>query len=572
MADRSWRPSEPTLLPTRNRGLSVILAATAVFGTVQRLAILRLDPQELLARYGSDDLFYYTEVARHLAIGRPLTFDGVHATSGVQPLWLALLAPWARLFDGEPSRALRLDLALVTVLTLASGLLMPRFVRAVMRPEPSRLMSDRQVQMLGTLAGCIWLAHPRVLRVTFEGTEGALAALCWQVSVLAWTDERSTLKSVRFGLALGIGTLARIDHLALLGSLFARSRFLRHSLRRTALVFLPVVALWGSWLLFCVLTTGSFIPDSGAAKRLAQERAYALDLPSTAGTWATGWHYLRIDARQLWELVPLLFHTGRHVSRLSVCAMLVMTVLLAMAIRRRQGTQAALGLRQAIVQALPASASVFQSFWPVFVPAAAVLPGYVLVLHQVRNWYAIPAQLSITLIASALCMDTVRKLAPTLGLAERPHLLALTCFSWLTAAWTEQIVWPPRTWHPSCVVAAERLVALTPTDARIGAFNAGIFGAFASKGARRVTNLDGVVNHGALRATESRTLTDYIDGEQIEFIADFPTTVLFGERIAAPGLGAQLEPMESIIIEDGRPETIEIWHVRVSPTRTSSEK
>jgi hypothetical protein len=136
------------------------------------------------------------------------------------------------------------------------------------------------------------------------------------------------------------------------------------------------------------------------------------------------------------------------------------------------------------------------------------------------------------------------------------------CILCLTAAWTEQIVWPRVNWHPSFVTTARRLLTVTPPAARIGAFNAGIIGAFASEGGRRVTNLDGVVNHGALRATESRTLMDYIDKEQIEFIADLPGTIAFEDQIAAPGLHARLELVESVAIEDSPGETLGIWRVQ----------
>ena len=52
--------------------------------------------------------------------------------------------------------------------------------------------------------------------------------------------------------------------------------------------------------------------------------------------------------------------------------------------------------------------------------------------------------------------------------------------------------------------------------------------------------------HSALRAIESRTLTDYIFSERIEFIADYPGTVAFAERISAPGLRARLDLLQTV--------------------------
>ena len=38
-----------------------------------------------------DDSFYYSQIARQVAMGHGFTFDGLHRTNGFQPLWLFLL-------------------------------------------------------------------------------------------------------------------------------------------------------------------------------------------------------------------------------------------------------------------------------------------------------------------------------------------------------------------------------------------------------------------------------------------------------------------------------------------------
>jgi hypothetical protein len=55
---------------------------------------------------------------------------------------------------------------------------------------------------------------------------------------------------------------------------------------------------------------------------------------------------------------------------------------------------------------------------------------------------------------------------------------------------------------------------------------------------------------------------DYIDKEQIEFIADLQRTIAFEDQIAAPGLHARLELVESVAIEDSPGETLGIWRVQ----------
>src|SRR5258706_16275672 len=47
-----------------------------------------------------DDAFFYARIAKNIARGDGVTFDGVHATSGFHPLWLATLVPIFVLFSG----------------------------------------------------------------------------------------------------------------------------------------------------------------------------------------------------------------------------------------------------------------------------------------------------------------------------------------------------------------------------------------------------------------------------------------------------------------------------------------
>jgi hypothetical protein len=176
-----------------------------------------------------------------------------------------------------------------------------------------------------------------------------------------------------------------------------------------------------------------------------------------------------------------------------------------------------------------------------------------------------PAQLSLTLLASALCLDLGRAVIPPDALARRPRWLVGLGASWLALAWVEPVVRPHRAWQSTYVLAAARVVAATPSDARIGAFNSGILGAFASVGRRRVVNLDGVVNHGALVAGEQRMLTEYIGREHVGFIADYTGSVSFADRIVAPGLRARLALVESVPIDLLPGETLGIWRFDASP-------
>jgi hypothetical protein len=86
---------------------------------------------------GGDDGYYFLTVARNIAAGRGITVDGVHWTTGFQPLWAAVCAV---AFALAPDRG---ALALVYIASFACWLggawLLVRFVRAARGGDPSPL-------------------------------------------------------------------------------------------------------------------------------------------------------------------------------------------------------------------------------------------------------------------------------------------------------------------------------------------------------------------------------------------------------------------------------------------------
>jgi len=551
---RPHTPRVPTLGP---RQRLVLLLLAAAIGAGARVEILARETPALLLEHGSDDLFYFTETARHVARGEGLTFDGEHATTGVQPLWMALLVPLAPLYERRPEVALRVDLAVVTLLTLLVGLLLPWALRRVLTRRAG--LPEALAATLGTFAGCAWLVHPRVLGATFEGTEGALAALCWTLSLGAWAAEDGSARSqLRAGLALGLGTLARVDHavLALCLALVAPGPC-RPRARRAALIASSFALVVAPWVGFCLATTGTPMAESGVAKRLVHERQFNVDVTGTSDDPGPVGHPAARVVRFATGLRTLagaqLFRSGTRWSRTNLAGLaLVFGFALAASRRGRAGLRAAFPSLHATTRAL----------WPWLGAAFLLPPLYVAWLHHARMWYLVPPILASIVIGAALLGDLVSALVTRLP--SRPARLAatLTLALWLGTAHLEEALAHRTTWHPVYLDAARRIASTLPQGARIGAFNAGMQGAFAAAAGRVVINLDGVVNHEALVALRTRSLAAYLDDAHIDYVIDHDRSIAFFETIGAPGLGDRLERLDAIAIE-GRPEaTIGIWRLR----------
>jgi hypothetical protein len=520
-----------------------------------RLRILSEGTAAVLLRYGSDDLFYFTVVAANIAAGKGVSFDGEHPTSGIQPLFAFLLVPFAPLFQNEPGLALRIDLGLVTLLTLAAGLLIPGTVERLMAARALR-GDPAAARRIGILAGCLWMLHPRVLDATFEGTEGALAGLCLVLSLRAFArDDGSPSRQRVLGAALGAGMLARVDG-ALVLVFYALSpppgtaSQLRRALRVSgiaALIFVP-------WLLFAWKTTGSFTPDSAAVKRVGGERIFALRLGAPLREFHGGEHPLPRAERFFSDLggaVTLqLFRGGGKFSRAALVCGLGAAALVLLAARLRPGRRVFENLR-----------SVAAAGAPLLIAAFALIPIYGLTLYKMRMWYLVPAFLGLTLLSAAFACDAAEALELLLPAAGRLALPGVSAL-WLLFVWLEETGTPPERFAPSYIAAAGRAVALTPEGARVGAFNAGVLSAWLTPTGRRVVNLDGVVNHSAAEARRDFRLRRYIREERLDAIVDYVPSVEFFERTAGPGLMDDLALAESVPVEASPGTSIGIYRVR----------
>lgn len=506
-------------------------------------------------RYGSDDLFYFTVVAANIAAGKGVSFDGEHPTSGIQPLFAFLLVPFAPLFRNDPELALRVDLGLVTLLTLAAGLLIPGTVERLMAARAPG-GDPAAARRIGILTACLWMLHPRVLDATFEGTEGALAGLCLVLSLWAFARDNGSRPRQRIlGAALGAGMLARVDHaLVLVFYILSPPPGTTSRIRRSIRVAGVAALVFAPWLLFAWKTTGSLLPDSAAVKRVGGERIFALRLGVPMREFQGAEHPLPRAQRFLSDLrgaVTLqLFRGGGRFSRASLVCGLGAVALAFLAARFRPGGRLFENLR-----------SVAAASAPLQIAAFALIPLYGLTLYKMRMWYFMPAFFGLTLLSAALACDAaaaLERLLPAAGRVALPGLSAV----WLLFVWLEETGTPRERLAPSYIAAARRAVALTPDGARVGAFNSGVLSAWMSPTGRRVVNLDGAVNHGAAEAIREFRLRSYVREERLDAIVDYVPSVEFFERTAAPGLMGDLVLAESVPVEANPGTSIGIFRVQ----------
>jgi len=239
--------------------ISAIALAYALYSCA-RFA-LQDDVRHLLVRV-VDDASYYFTIARNLAAGRGLTFDGIHPTNGFQPLWLLMLVPLF-LLHGTPETMIRLVVVLQTLLLSLAYLVFWR--------TQSKLFSPRTA----ALTGILFVSF--VFLPCINGMESALLVLLITILYGCGFELTQTQLNWRhaalLGIILGCVLLARLDTifiaLCLLGWFARRCVATETRSRAVAAVLicaLAAAAVVGPWLAFNFLKFGSVMPISGALK------------------------------------------------------------------------------------------------------------------------------------------------------------------------------------------------------------------------------------------------------------------------------------------------------------------
>ncbi len=508
---RIWRWLPSWLLFGLPFGLHVYIATASTY--------------TLLNWFQIDDAFYYFVVARNIARGVGVTFDGLGPTNGFHPLWMALLVPIFALF-----RDLYTPLRAVVVLTGAlhglTGVVLYRAGRRVFRPGVAWLLA------------IAWVWSPRIFRLfSVGGIESALNALTlaylWDTSLVLWlAAPRAPARAwTRWGWALALSMLARLDNVFLAGGMVLwmvlgpyrtlwweglRSRrwgeVVRWGLRWAG----PPLVLVGGYLLWSAWYVGGVLPVSARVKRwwgtFGSGTPYGAPI---AGPWPLValrstfdpsdtpwplvihplWNAYQTHAVR-WGLPPI--STWRDGLHLALVGMAILAPFLWLT--RRWWWPVA---RRSLV--LP---------WLLFAEVHGVY--YDISRHMAqRHWYWVMQALGLYLAAATLVEGLVDALAQRWPRARRwGWAVVLVLSLWAGVRYTQYVIrsYP---WHRPGDHLYERYArwveAHTEPGARIAATGAGALAYFIRD--REVINLDGLIsNYAYVRALEA--------GHRVTYLAD----------------------------------------------------
>lgn len=498
------------------RWLATILVtgiALRVYGALHRVDVL-------LYKTLPDDAFYYFQIARNIAQGHGVTFDGLAPTNGFHPLWMALITPIFVLFPGDQS--VNASLILSGLLDTFSAWMLYRLVKRLTgRPAP------------GVLAALLYFLSPMVWMFSINGLETAVNMALVSVTAerfLAFSRYRrlSLNHFALLGLLFGLALLGRTDNIFLIAGCSVSLLFLWRQLsiwrRLRGLVLAGVVTamVTAPWFLWNYVTFGSIVQVSGLILPYLEHQLFArasggafpellrhtLTLLYQGTMWTFIWAGFGRLSNTEGSIVPLAL-------LFSVSAGLIWTDPVR---RRRLGRQ--------LVQ-------------------IAFLFLYVATLflyHQgqrwiYREWYTVPITWTL-LVLVGLFYDAVVELAGQ----RLPDKWPVHRLVW-TVLFVTLLVRSGNIWYTGIYPFQGGLIALShmidelPTGARVGVSDSGYVGFTANK---TVINLDGVVNNQAAAAIRQGRLMAYLLENQVDYLYVQPRYMI--PEFFGPDFQSHLEP------------------------------
>ncbi|HZU84186.1 MAG TPA: hypothetical protein VE987_14755 [Polyangiaceae bacterium] len=440
-----------------------------------------------------DDAFYYFTIARNIATRGLSSFDGLNATNGYHPGWMAVLVVLARLVPG-PIPFVRVALAAAFALHVGATALL---VAALKRWLPAAA---------ALAAGALWVINPLPINLAIQGMEASLyifslALALWVYSAriapragAASTGAPSDRDLVLFGLSLSLCVLSRTEAIVLVAVVVAAVAWsLRPSSARSlAVIGASFVAGFTPWLVYTHHAVGSYVQHSGSMKMLWASSAPPQ--PILARTTSVLRYVLGG-----WVTYPVLGVPGGAMIDLRVIGDTAITAALVFAVVR--------GITRGETRPLARAAIVLL--------AGTGLTGvvYALFFSDMQYWYKAQPGFVFFVLVYVAAESILRRRGPAVGRWALGVALGVMALS-LVARLKTLNSYP---WQRDVLSSQQRFDRMVPEGAVFGAFNAGIPGYFSS---HTVVNLDGLVNNPIYDYYRRRELDRYIDESPIAYIAD----------------------------------------------------
>ena len=241
--------------------INLLMSLIIILALIIRLVIAWQSVPLLDGKMLLDDAFYGFSIARQIASGHGITYNGIDKTNGMQPLLILLITP-VFLFTSDLYLAVNIALTIIAIIdTLVVFLVY-------------KLAKQYFTEKVGLLAAFIWAINPMIFFQTMNGLEVSLYILMIFITLLYYKKikDNITLKNISvLGVLLGLTFLSRGDGVFLFIVILFHMLFFNKKVRHLYLIpFIIVTVLVVSpWLLYSYFTFGTIQQSSFLANYYA---------------------------------------------------------------------------------------------------------------------------------------------------------------------------------------------------------------------------------------------------------------------------------------------------------------
>jgi hypothetical protein len=504
-ASRSSFPirSLPYLIATIGPGIAVVL-----------LVHSSLTESGAVARFMTDDAYFYVKIAQHVLRGFFFSFDGLTSTNGFHPLWL---------FFGVGLTAIGLGGAIFWCLASAAFWLLSYWVTL-------GILQKHFSERAAIYCALMLVANPLLSAYSVIGMELGLFAFlfsCLLYLGLSVSPEMRLRDAVLFGLLSGLLFLARTDGIICIVAIGVAAvavdvkRWLALPFRRTVALatcyFATLFLVALPWVIFNAVKFGSPIQDSGTVlTKMFINQAY---YDGMSAAW------LRQAVR-----IFISYFLNELVTKANLSIMVIGCLAVAMAVVFLQRKQALISPRRNRAAAL------------LVISFGLIVLGFALssgLRYVLRDYYVVPwCALMIAVIA--VIFDTV----PNRTLAYGLVLISAGSMAFL--GWQQRVVikngiYAHQSEGPK---GARQLNGALPPKAIIGSSDPGVLAYYANF---PVVNLDGLANSEIAPFVRASNAIDWILRSPITHVSvrtewlETPTVLGFGSLLhLGPGKAGML--------------------------------
>jgi hypothetical protein len=473
---------------------SIVTLSVALLGILLAKAVLvwYMGLPDMLG-FIPDDAFYYLKLAQNFLTLGVWTFDGIEPASGFHLFHAyVLLALLGAIPSAEFTTLFAVLATIHAILICLSMVITVNGVRKSFPSVPALVPALPFFLPLGLAQGVTLMETPYVLLF------GALALRC--VLDESFLKDRPTVL-----IAIGLtGSLCRTDFGGLLAApilicLFCSGKFDNCSRRRIAQLTLGALIGIGVVYLHHFQLLGSFGQYSAKVKFFWSALLGHSYFPALGLFWETLGVSIPKVPQQLFLLGGL--------------------ILVARFVFSKIDGKQLYSTKFAIL--VSTGGIVFYIFFYSFNSQA------------IQIWYASYFILLSPYLFSLVTTFLVKN-SPIADSAWRQYGILLVAVLWISFANRSLLLpqWP----HATTMFAAAKLVAEKNDVPRVGSWNAGIIGYFSGK---IVTNLDGLVNDNAAKATLKGDLMSYLSRNHIEWVLDFDQVINSPSSQAKSGFKAE---------------------------------